>query len=105
MPDPEGAKRLMARECLVKYTRDTLVKPAKVTSSADIEFSVRDDGSQVMKPRKESEPVWVVEIYMPRKYVDEFASDMLAIQDEEYLDSESLNAESQIEQEFEQGGL
>lgn len=105
MPDPDGAKRLMARECLVKYTRDTLVKPAKVTSSADIEFSVRDDGRQVMKPRKESEPVWVVEIYMPRKYVDEFASDMLAIQDEEYLDSESLNAETQIEQEFEQGGL
>jgi hypothetical protein len=41
---------------------------------------------------------------MPRKYVDEFASDLLALHDEEYLDSESLNAENQISQEFDQGG-
>jgi len=104
MPDPQGAKRLMARECLVKYTRETLVRPAQVNTSADIEYVIKDDGRQIMKPRKVSEPVWVVEIHMPRKYVDEFASDLLALHDEEYLDSESLNAENQISQEFDQGG-
>jgi len=58
MPDPEGARRLMARECLVKYTKDTLITPRKPRGFDDLEIEQRQDGSPRYKAKTDSSPVW-----------------------------------------------
>ena len=54
MPDPEGAKRLIARDCLVKFDKDTLESPRRVMDFADVEVGVRPDGSQRFTPKTDS---------------------------------------------------
>ena len=50
MPDPEGGKRLLARDCKVSYKEDHYMEPRKVESPDKI-------------------PVWVVTIKCPKKYL------------------------------------
>ena len=99
MPDPNGAKRLFARECMVKFTEDTLIRPVKVKEFGDLTVEQRPNGTTKTRARTKSEPVWVVEIKLPRKYVDEFNTDQLEQDENNYVDLESMNAETQIEQE------
>jgi len=99
MPDPSGAKRLMDKDCLVKYRKDTLISPVKVKTFDDVETDIRADGSVRHRAKTKSEPVWVVEIQMPRRYVDEFNSDVVEADENSYVDTESLNAEQQAETE------
>lgn len=96
MPDPDGAKRLIARDCLIKYSKDTLITPVKVQAFGDVTQEVRPDGSIRYKAKTKSEPIWVVEIKMPRRYVDEFASEVVEADEDSYVDTESLNAENEI---------
>ena len=95
MPDPAGAKRLMEKDCLVKYRKDTLISPIKVKTFDDVETDIRADGSVRHRAKTKSEPVWVVEIKMPRRYVDEFNSDIVEADEDSYVDTESINAEQQ----------
>tara|TARA_B100002019_G_C21265059_1_gene598954 strand:+ start:2500 stop:3057 length:558 start_codon:yes stop_codon:yes gene_type:complete len=88
MPDPEGAKRLLALECQVKYNKDTLLSPRKVKTFDDVDVDIRPDGSQRYKAKTKSEPCWVVEIKMPRRYVDEFNADVVAVDEDNYVDTE-----------------
>ena len=37
MPDPEGAKRLVARDCLVKYKKDSLESPRRIQTFDDVQ--------------------------------------------------------------------
>lgn len=97
MPDPDGAKRLLARQCLVKFREDTLITPVKVKSFDDVKLEMRPDGSQRYKTRTKSEPVWVVEIRMPRKFVDEFATEVVEADEDSYVDTENMNAEVDIQ--------
>jgi len=90
MPDPDGAKRLMARDCLVDYKKDTLVTPRKVKTFDDVDVDIRPDGSQRYKAKTKSEPVWVVSIDMPRRYVDEFSSDVVEVDANKYVDMEDV---------------
>ena len=89
MPDPEGAKRLLALECQVKYKKDTLLSPRKVATFDDVDVDIRPDGSQRYKAKTTSEPCWVVEIKMPRRYVDEFNADVVAVDEDNYVDTEA----------------
>lgn len=104
MPDPAGAKRLFARDCLVKFEKEELLVPVKVKSFDDVRTETREDGSMVRKPKTKTEPVWVVEIKMPRRYVDEFSTDSIELEDDEYLDTESLNTENVIDTEQQMTG-
>ncbi len=88
MPDPEGAKRLLALECLVKYKKDTLLLPRKVRTFDDVEVDLRPDGSQRYKTKTIHEPCWVVEVKMPRRYVDEFSADAVEVDEDQYVDME-----------------
>ncbi len=94
MPDPDGAKRLIARDCLVEYKKDTLIRPKKVQSFDDVTLEKRNDGSTRYKPKTLSEPIWVVSIDMPRRYVDEFTPDVVEV-DSEYVDMEDADLNSQ----------
>jgi hypothetical protein len=104
MPDPNGAKRLLTRECLVKYHKDTLVSPVKVQSFNDVVAEISPDGVTKHRAKSKSEPVWVVEIKMPRKYVDEFSSEVVEADEDSYVDTESLNAEQQLSAETQVSG-
>ena len=99
MPDPEGAKRLLARDCLVKYSKDSLESPRRVLAFDDVKVEVRPDGGQRFTPKTETESVWVVDIKMPRRYVDEFSAEHVEAQEDEFIDNEDTGAEAQLGQE------
>lgn len=97
MPDPEGAKRLLARECLVKYRKDTLLSPRKVRNFDDLMVDIRSDGSTRYKAKTDAKPIWVLEIRMPRRYVDEFDTDRVALDVGAYVDLEDAGADAQLQ--------
>lgn len=105
MPDPAGAKRLLAKDCLVKYKQSTLVSPVRVRTFDDVETHMRADGTVQHRAKTKSEPVWVVEIKMPRRYVDEFSTDYVMADKDNYVDSESLNTENTTEFEMQNNGV
>ena len=104
MPDPYGAKRLMARDCMVKFHKDVLLSPRKVKTLDDIDMSMNDDGTTRRKAKTQRENVWVVEIKMPRRYVDEFDTEVVQAAEDSYIDTESLNTENEIEADQQQLG-
>lgn len=93
MPDPDGAKRLLARGFLVQYHKDTLITPVKVKSFDDIKVEMRPDGTQRYKTKTKSEPVWIVQIHIPRKFVDQFSTEIVQADEDSYVDMEALNTE------------
>lgn len=95
MPDPEGAKRLMARDCLVKFNKDTLITPKKVKTFDDVEMDTRPNGQTRYKAKTKSEPVWVVSIDMPRRYVDEFSKDVVEIDSNKFVDMEDVKLDDE----------
>lgn len=62
MPDPMGAKRLLDYGCKVQYEKTYLVVPRKIETPDDIRPGTK-------KGKLDREPVWVVEITMPKKLV------------------------------------
>lgn len=96
MPDPDGAKRILSRGGLVKYVEETLLTPRRVRNFDDVTVHVTGDGRTRYKTKTDSHPVWVVEIKLPRKYVDEFSTDAVEADEDSYVDLESLNTESEI---------
>jgi len=95
MPDPEGAKRLMARDCLVKYTKENLLRPRKVGKYSDVTAEAKPDGRTVYKAKTESSPVWVVSIDMPRRYIDEFSKDVVEVDADKLVDLEDTGTDAQ----------
>lgn len=95
MPDPAGAKRLLARDCFVKYNKDSLIYPVKVKSFDDVVSEVSPDGVPRHRAKTKTEPVWVVEIKMPRRYVDEFSTEVVEADEDSYVDTEALNTAEQ----------
>ena len=97
MPDPDGAKRLMARDCLVEYSKDTLIRPKRVRNFDDLIIEVKPDGVPSYKAKTTEEKVWVVEIKMPRRYVDEFDIDKVKADEDAYVDMEDISADAQMQ--------
>jgi hypothetical protein len=62
MPDPMGGKRLLDYDCKVRYSKSTLIVPRKITKPGDIR-----PGSK--KGRLDREPIWIVEVQMPKKLI------------------------------------
>jgi hypothetical protein len=104
MPDPYGAKRLMARDCMVKFHKDVLLSPRKVKTFDDVDIHTNADGSVRRKAKTQRQNVWVVEIKMPRRYVDEFDTEVVQAAEDSYIDTESLNTENEIEADQQQLG-
>ena len=71
MPDPEGALRLTNKKCQVKFNEDVFEYPKKITSPEDIEVEIRRD-RVYRKTKTESDPVWLVELRVPRKYLEHY---------------------------------
>ena len=64
MPDPMGAKRLLDYGCKIKYERTHLIQPRKIKSPDDYRPGTK-------KGRLDRSPVWLVEITMPKKLVED----------------------------------
>lgn len=60
MPDPMAAKRLLDYGCKVKYKQSHLIKPRTIKSPDDMRPGTN-------KGKLDREPVWLVEIMMPKK--------------------------------------
>ena len=63
MPNPRAAARLENIGCDVKFKKATLKTPRTVKKQEDLDSN--------KKPKLDSEDVWLVDIWMPRKFVDE----------------------------------
>jgi len=64
MPDPMAAKRLLDYGCRVRYEKTNLLEPRKVKDSDDFRPGTR-------KGKLDHTPVWLVEITMPKKLVED----------------------------------
>ena len=103
-PDPQGAMRLLDSRCLVRYNKEHLITPVRVKSFDDVTLQGRPDGTLRRKAKTRRDPVWVVEIQMPRKYVDEFSTEVVQADEDQYVDTESLNDEQQAQAELQMTG-
>lgn len=64
MPDPMAAKRLLDSGCRVRFEKTHLLEPRKVRDPDDFRPGTR-------KGKLDRKPVWLVEITMPKKLVEE----------------------------------
>ena len=62
MPDPMGGKRLLDYDCKVRYMKDSLITPRKITKPDDIRPGTK-------KGKLDRNPIWIVEIQMPKKLI------------------------------------
>ena len=67
MPDPEGALRLTDHGCKVIYSQDILKYVGKVND----ELGTETNEQNKVQPKLLKSKVWLVEITMPRHFVDE----------------------------------
>ena len=63
MPNPRAALRLKNIGCDIKLKKATLKVPVTVKSQEDLD--------EKKKPKLKNHDVWLVDIWMPRKFVDE----------------------------------
>lgn len=64
MPNPMAAKRLVEYGCKVKYQKTHLLQPRQIKTPDDLRPGTR-------KGKLDHKPVWVVEITMPKKLVED----------------------------------
>lgn len=64
MPDPAGAKRLSDYGCEVKYIKDYILIPRKIKDPSDYRPGTK-------KGKIDAHPIWVVEIEMPKKLMQD----------------------------------
>jgi hypothetical protein len=73
MPDPKGAARLSDYDCDVSYKKDFFEHPDSVKSPNDFK-----PGTKV--PRLIKSPVWLVEIVMPKKLMQDIQQGALELE-------------------------
>jgi hypothetical protein len=64
MPDPMAAKRLLDYGCKIRYEQTHLISPRKVKNPDDFRPGTK-------KGKLDRKPVWLVEITMPKKLVED----------------------------------
>ena len=84
MPDPIGSKRLLDYNIKVRFKKDILETPVNVESYADFE-----PGTKYPKMRKD--PVWLVEIRMPKTIMQEIYRGTMEVEGE-IVDLEDIDS-------------
>jgi hypothetical protein len=85
MPDPMGGKRLLDYDCKVFFRKEAVVTPRKIREPGDIR-----PGSK--KGKLDQNPIWLVEIKMPKKLIADIYSGGKDIQD---IDTEGAIPQAQ----------
>ena len=99
MPDPEALLRLKKNDCEVKMYKDKLTKSKKIRSMEDTEVVTRGNVPRRVA-KKETHDIWMVEIKMPRRFVDEFSTEQIEAAEDAYVDMEAI--QSGMDQNLEQ---
>lgn len=98
MPDPSGAEKLLNYGCLVSYQKSKIRTPVKVKSPDDFEQGTR-------YPKVTDQPIWIVEIVMPKKLMADIKRGSVDVEgenidladlekaEEDDLDQESLETQ------------
>lgn len=89
MPDPRGGERLLEYGCEIFYKKDHLEYPVKVKSPNDFKPGTKF-------PKMARTPVWLVEIVIPKKLMQEINQGSLE------LEAGNVDAED-IEKSYEEG--
>lgn len=89
MPDPRGGERLLEYGCEVSYQKDFVEIPDKVETPDNYEPGTK-------MPKMKKLPVWLVEIVMPKRLMQEIYRGSVE------LEGETVDAED-IEQAYETG--
>ena len=89
MPDPRGAIRLHEYDCDVTYAEDYFEHPVKVKTPNDFQ-----PGTKV--PKLTKSPIWLVEIVMPKKLMQDIEQGALE------LESGTVDME-EIDQAYDEG--
>jgi hypothetical protein len=89
MPDPKGGERLLEYGCEIAYKKDQLEYPIKVKDPKDFKPGTKF-------PKMARTPVWLVEIIMPKKLMQEINQGSLE------LESGNVDAED-VESSYEEG--
>jgi hypothetical protein len=89
MPDPRGGERLLDYGCEIAYKKDHLQYPVKVKDPKDFEPGTKF-------PKLGRTPIWLVEIIMPKKLMQEINQGSVE------LEAGKVDAED-IEQSYEEG--
>lgn len=63
-PDPQGGKRLVDYGCKVVYLKENILMPRKIKDPSDFRPGTR-------KGKIDAYPVWIVEITMPKKLMQD----------------------------------
>lgn len=82
MPEPSGALRLQNIGCEIEFKKGTLNVPVDVRSREDLD----EEGN----PKIKKHVVWLIDVWMPRKFIDEFSDDKVKIGDDE-IEVEEVN--------------
>jgi hypothetical protein len=89
MPDPRGGERLLDYDCEIKYKKDVLEYPIKIKTPTDFEPGTK-------MPKIGKAPVWLVEITVPKKLMNDIRKGSLE------LEGETVDTED-IDQSYETG--
>jgi hypothetical protein len=88
MPDPEGGQRLLEYDCKVMYKRDHLLVPRKVLKPSDYR-----PGSK--KGKIDKKDVWLVEIIMPKKLMQDIYQGYVKKENDKMGDDMQMNTQSE----------
>jgi hypothetical protein len=89
MPDPRGGERLLEYGCEVRYKKDHLSYPVKVKDPKDFKPGTK-------APKIAKAPVWLVEIVIPKKLMQDITQGAIE------LENETIDAQD-IEQAYDTG--
>lgn len=89
MPDPRGGERLLEYGCEIAYKKDQLEYPIRIKTQHDYKPGTRF-------PKMVKTPVWLVEIVIPKKLMQEINQGSLE------LEAGNIDAED-VEQSYEEG--
>ena len=71
MPDPAGARRLLEIGCEVEFKKGTLKVPVDVKSREDLDANHH--------PKLKKHKIWLIDVWMPRKFIDEFTDEKINV--------------------------
>jgi len=83
MPEPMGAKRLIDYNIKVTYKKDLLESPVKIKTPSDYEEGTR-------YPKMKLDPIWVVEIKMPKTIMQDIYRGTMEVEGEK-IDLDDIN--------------
>lgn len=89
MPDPVGAARLLPHGTKISYMKTTQNESQPVNSPSDYKSGTK-------KPKIKPVPVWVVEMLIPRRFVQNIDKEIMDLYDER-VDDISISANAQGE--------